>query len=395
MFLKELTVSGFRNLRPQKIGFNKQVTVISGQNGQGKTSLLEAIYLLSHNRSFRPGKLRDVISWDIIQTKRAVESAISLPAAENLATVEATLRGEDGEREIKIAIRPSSREVSVNGKTVKQFKDFFGQLKTVAFTPETLQLVKGPPQFRRSFLDRILAMVDPVFVDASLHYHRALKNRNIVLNSNKLDELSLWDELLATYGAEVCQRRAELSSWIAERVGRAYQEVSAGAEEQVALDYESDFLGEKGRGLNKQILSNADIQAELVGRLDRDRRLKTTSFGVHRDELEISITVKSSSHDARLVASQGQARSIALALNFAAIDYLAERSGEPPLILLDDVESELDNSRRAALLAHVAAGKNQVLITSTDASNYTAKNLNSGLPLDVSLMQVADGELSS
>lgn len=353
MFLTKLDLAGFRNLSSQSVSFSEPLTVISGLNGHGKTSILEAIYLLSHNRSFRPGKLKDALQWH----------------GPGRARISAILRSDVGERELTVEITPSGRRVTINGKSLARFSEFFGQAQVVAFTPETLQIVKGPPQQRRTFLDRVLAMVDPGFVESAMYYHRAVKQRNALLHqSTDLEAVAPWDELLIRYGMDVTRHRVAFEKFMREAVPRHYRSLAKASAEQVSVSYTGDFLNSDG-----SVFSTEELREKLVERFHRDQRVKSTTFGPHHDDLELFLSFpgdeSATKHDARTASSQGQARSLALALNYSAIDYLEQRTGDHPIVLLDDVESELDRTRRESLVSGILSRGNQVFITSTEGES--------------------------
>jgi len=354
VFLHSLFVSGFRNLAEQRIELEKRITSITGRNGQGKTSLVEAVYLLVHPKSFRTSKHRELIAWEKASTG---------------ARVEAQITTQNGNQTLAVEITPRGRTVTLNGKKLESVLGFYGQVKAVIFTPDELLLVKGPPQQRRSFLDRTLAMVDSPFVENAVHYQRALKNRNALLMARdgrgpSLNELAFWDQLLIRHGRALTERRSAFVSFLSDHVASAYQRLVAlepgAASEKVALYFESDFVNESGK-----VRSDEELTLLLREASERDIRRKTTTFGVHRDELKLTLDTGAGEHEARATASQGQARTLALAMKLAALDFLRTQTSDDPILLLDDVESELDQARKSALYQLLASSKNQVLLTGT------------------------------
>ncbi len=355
MFLEALEVRGIRNLKHQLINFDKRVTVISGQNGQGKTSLLEAVFLLSHSRSFRTSQIRDVVSR---QQK------------DEGAAVRGVVRSDLGKREITLEILNGRRTLLLDGKRAESAGQFFGQLRCVTFTPEELQLVKGAPQIRRFYLDRTLSMISAEYLSDLVMYQRALKQRNALLSQHVGvgDERALlpWESLLIEHGERVAKARDVFLREISAPCLSFYQklceksEVSRG--EHIALQYQSDFY-ESGK-----LLSSDRLHEEFAASRGTDRRLRSTQFGIHRDELSVKFSANDLSGPARTLSSQGQARSISIALKLAAIEYIEARTGASPIVLLDDVESELDSLRRAGLFEFLQASTSQVIITTTDPS---------------------------
>lgn len=384
MLLEQISVHRFRNLKTQQIFFPSRVTIISGRNGQGKTSLLEAIALLCHTRSFRTSTNRELVSWE------------EAPVSERGATVEATLRTAEGTKKISYRLHNGKREIFINEKPIESARSFYGNVRAVEFTPEDLSLVRGEPQERRRFLDRTLAMVDGSFVEDLVHFQRALRSRNSLLKqlhktqTNQSDsafdktftsQVVVFDQILVERGRRLVAARAEFVRTFAPIVARYYAEIAGDSSENIELELESTFLNDRGELISADELRD---QYRETHRSDLDRG--RTKLGPHRDELAISITIDSTRKLARNVASQGQTRTIALALKLAAVEYLSDRSGEPPLVLLDDVESELDASRRGALLKLIQSAKNQIIITTTDP-----KNIASELPAELDLKTISKG----
>jgi len=351
LFLHSISLSGFRNLSAGSYEFSSRVSSIYGRNGQGKTSFLEAIYLLAHSKSFRTSKNRELIAWS---------------AARGSAEIEARITTQNGEQKLRVALLPRSREVWLNDKKVDSVLGFYGQVRVVIFTPEELQLVKGPPQQRRHFIDRTLAMVDPLFVKNALHYQRALKNRNALLTAKERrpGELPIWDRLLIEHGRVLAEKRRDFSGYIDTETRRLYADISKGSvvDEKVEVCYESNFLRENG-----ELKDAGELEVEYGENIERDFKRGSTSIGVHRDDLQLGLDTGEGFHDARSSASQGQARTFALALKLASLSFLRKHSEEDPILLLDDVESELDEPRRHALYKSLKNSRSQVFLSGTQA----------------------------
>jgi len=343
LFLNSISVSNFRNILSCELNFNSRVAVFVGQNGQGKTSLLEAIYLLSHSKSFR--------------TNRSTELISKLAGGPTEAT--AILDTADGTKNLSYRYQNSKREVFINGNKVTSASQFYGTAKVIDFTPDDLFLVKGSPSERRRFIDKILAIVDKEYLESLVRYQRALKNRNALLINSKPSqklqaELALWEAPLIENGKLVSQKRAQLIALLSLEAGRIYSKLAQN-NELFEVNYKSHFTKE------------LDQASEYQKRYNRDLKLKTTSFGVHRDELEINLNSGFGMSAAKEIASQGQTRSVALALKLAGIECLKSASfGEDPIVLLDDVESELDQKRRSFLLEYLIGIKSQIFIATTN-----------------------------
>ncbi len=389
MHLNSLSVQGLRNLQPQLLQFPERVSLIVGENGQGKTSILEAIFILSHARSFRVPQLRDVCTWPSQGSKL---SALD---------VEGGISTQDGEKTIRCLYENGRRNVFLNGNKVDAASHFYGQLCCVVFTPDELQLVKGAPALRRKFLDRLLAMLDTAYIDNLVSYQRALRSRNSILQgafkrAGVEKELAPWDELLVRYGRAVTKARRALCQGIHELFVKYYEQIIRELEgsetpqhqssvEKVSFELDSGFLDKK-KGL---------IEADALLQRYRDKhaediRRGLTAVGIQKDDLLFRFNTGSGDRDARKSVSQGQARSIALALKLAATEYLIQEKGESPILLLDDVESELDERRRSALYEVISGFESQVIVTATEETPQTKSHLGS-----CSVYRVKDGLVSS
>ena len=365
-----LDVFHFRNLTPQRLSFPSRVTRVIGRNGHGKTSLLEAVFILAHGKSFRATSLADVVRWPELdpEDKQLTEARLSM--------VEGAFATSSGEKTVRCEIKGAKRTILLNGKKVEKAGEFYGQLSCVCFTPDDLQLVKGPPALRRQFLDRVLAIVDKKHIEHLVGYQRALRNRNSVLTEQLKSGASAeqskrllepWNIKLAELGREVTKKRLQLKVDLQQKFVQTHR-VMAGeetSERQVVLGFEGDFTE------NEELLSFEQIMDHFEVAYQKDFRLGRTSFGCQRDKLVLSFDAAPSSQSVRRSVSQGQARSLALALCFSCVDYLKERTGEWPLLLLDDVESELDASRREALGRLLSDISCQVIITATEAETQS------------------------
>ncbi len=357
MRLTKLALHGFRNLEAQQLEFPTKVTYIVGKNGQGKTNLLEAIYLLAHSKSFRTSKAADLTRW-------GVDSA---PPSVPLSVI-GELETAAGHKTIEYRVVDGLKRIFINEKKVARAIDFFGQVKAIEFTPDDLEICKGSPQRRRHFIDRILSTIDPGYVEHLVHYERALKSKNSLLLEAKRSGTSVqssirpWNTLLAKHGVKIAERRylfiTELEPLFTEQHHRLA--ASHQLEQTAALTYQSDFFE------NGAVFSEEQAREFLDQQLAIDFRQGKSTRGVHKDELLIAFTVAGEQREARAVASQGQARSLVLSLKLAAVDYVMGKCGEPPILLLDDVDSELDESRRQALKALIADSPCQVFVTTTE-----------------------------
>lgn len=387
MFLRELELLGFRNLANTRVAFKTPVTLIVGRNGQGKTSLLEAVYLLALPRSFRTGHVRDVVQWPELSEKFASDTPRF-----NGCRVRGMVSTASGEKEICYEIVDGRRTVLVNGKRAERAGAFFGQLTAVIFTPEELHLVKGAPLLRRQFIDRTISLIDHRYIDSLVAYQRALKSRNTILRSSKTAtsplhlELSAWDEILVDNALYILKQRLEFSREISSTIDGYYAALSRSAPyaERVAIQIRSNVLDSQGT-----IPHRGDLLKRLEQTRERDKVTASTSIGIHRDDLEILFDSGFGKRDAKGSTSQGQAKSISLALKLSAIEFVRKITQESPMLLLDDVESELDDERKRSLYEMLQSFDSQVLVSATSVSAAFTSVLG-----PVSELEVADGKIS-
>jgi DNA replication and repair protein RecF len=319
-------------------------TVVVGPNGQGKTNLLEAVYFLAALKPLRGTRLSDLVRF-----------------GESAAFVEGTFELGGALRTIGVEVTDGARQALVDGKKVTRLEDYFGGLSAVAFTPEDLSVVKEGPDLRRRFLDRAVFNRFPRFLAESRAYLRALKARNrLVKTRADAAYLEAYDEALAQSGARILIRRRELLRELGPRAEAAFEAIGRGAAgarfAYAPAHWDGDFEAQDESILQKTLL------AQLRARLPRDLERGFTSVGPHADDVRIELGGK----PARTFASQGQQRALVLAWKVAEIENLEASLGYLPLLLLDDVSSELDPERNAYLMHHLAQSGAQVFLTTTD-----------------------------
>lgn len=347
MKLLSLEYQRFRNLEPTRLEPSPRATVAVGQNGQGKTNLLEGLYLLATLKPLRANKLSELIRFGEPSAKVTGRFLIS-----------------GAEREISVEVIPGGRTVFVDGKRAGSLEAYFGGVSVVAFTPDDLVVVKGGPDGRRAFLDRSVFNVVPAYLDENREYGRALKSRNRLLKERAaMSHLQAWDATLSKLGARLWVRRRALLEKLSERARAAFQRIGRSPME-ATFSYAPAHLGE---GLVFETASENELAERMLSRLDerltRDVERGFTSVGPHADDLEIRLGEKS----ARAFASQGQCRALVLAWKVAEIENLQAQNGFLPLLLLDDVSSELDPERNAFLMGYLADSGAQTVLTTTDA----------------------------
>jgi DNA replication and repair protein RecF len=345
VYLQTLRLFNFRNLVNATVEFAPGLNLVSGRNGQGKTNLVEAIHFLSLSRSFRTSALQELVRWG--------EDAASVFAKIRLA-----LDGnQTSQVELGASIQNGKRSLFVNGNKVSSLSDFVGRLVCVTFSPTDLAIVKGSPAGRRRFIDKHLVDLRPVLIEELLNYQRAVANKSALLKAGIEDDKQLdsWDAVLAGSAARIVNARHEFLASLAAQAQPILERFAPG-DTPLALNLESKLLGEEG----------AEVTAEhIIEKLRKNRsreiRYKSCLIGPHRDDVEILLA----GHDARAYASQGQARTIVLCLKLAVISLLEANRRDEPVVLLDDVDSELDRLRVKALFESVLARSRQIFITGT------------------------------
>ncbi|GAC1336549.1 MAG: DNA replication/repair protein RecF [Myxococcales bacterium] len=339
-----------------------RTNVLAGPNGQGKTNSLEACYLLSTLRPLRAQKLGELVRF-----------------GEEAALVRGQFQLPGGVREVEVELRDGRRAARLDGKAVRDPDELFGGLAVVAFTPDDLALVKGGPDGRRRLLDRAVQNRHPAHLGDAREYGRALRARNELLRQGAAGELrEAFDVPLARLGARLRLRREEVVAEIRPHAELAFARVAQG-EEPLRLAYQA--AGRESLGLGEAAAQGgtALLEERLLGalqaRLPRDRERGFTSVGPHADDLAIGIGQR----PARLYASQGQTRALVLSFKIGEIENLRRAQGRAPLLLLDDVSSELDPARNGFLMRYLAQLRGQVVLTTTDAQLVKAA-AHPGLP---------------
>ena len=332
MILKTLRVQNFRTHSDFILEIGEKSTLISGANGSGKTSLLEAIYFALQGTSFRSSDKEilknDGSSWFRIDLKDSKDSLRTIIFND--------------------AVQKSKKQFLVDGNKKARLSANL-RIPVVLFEPDDLQLLSGSPTRRRNFLDYFLSQIFPSFQLALARYNKALKQRNNLLKRDNVskDELFPWNLMLAEYGAEIISKRQDFLELLNSKIEEVYFEIS-GVKDEIEIDY----LGEK--------VSKNEILAILSENIERDKILGYTNFGPHKHDIQFIFNKK----PAQNVASRGENRSLVLALKFIETDILADLTSKRPIVLLDDVFSELDDDRQKLLTKHFS--KYQTIITSTN-----------------------------
>ena len=346
MIIKSLKLKNFRNYELLKLKFDKTTNIFYGDNAQGKTNILESIYLSGTTKSHRGTKDRDMIQFqkeeahiETIVEKRGVPFTIDIHLKKN-----------------------SPKGIAINKIPIKKASELFGVLNVIFFSPEDLNIIKNGPAERRRFIDLELSQLDKVYLSDLSNYNRIINQRNKLLKDiydrdDLLETLDIWDLQLVHYGNRVMGRRKLFVQQINEIIGKVHDKLTGGRE-YLQLIYEP--------GINDDSLENA-----LLRNRERDIRMKSTSVGPHRDDICFMCGDKKNNNtmiDIRKFGSQGQQRTSALSLKLAEIELVKQEIKDTPILLLDDVLSELDKHRQNYLLESIS--DIQTLITCTGVDDF-------------------------
>ena len=349
-----------RNLAPVELAPSERFNVFVGDNGQGKTNLLEAIYVVAALRSFRTARLADIIAFGAEQ-----------------ARIAARVQKHELERVYEVDVAPGSRKVRLDGKPARPLARYFGGFNVVVFTPEDLALPRGSPGDRRRFLDRAVFNLRGDYLATVQDYEKVLKQRNSVLRmaadgklaTARLDEmLAVYDVQLAQHGIALANARAKFIDELRDEMARAFAAIGR-SEHRAGARYLSKCAG---------TTSEQFVEALHDARM-KELATSATQYGPHRDDLAFELDER----DAGSFASQGQLRAIMLAWKTAELALLTRMLGDRPILLLDDVSSELDPSRNQYLFDHLAQLAGQCFITTTheghvllsrDRADYRIRN---------------------
>lgn len=361
MYIKEIELKDFRNYKEIRVSFSEYVNIFLGNNAQGKTNLLEGIYLNAMARSFKTLKDKELIRF-----------------GEEFCKIKTIAFFDDDEHTTEILINKEGKKgVKIDDIKIKKTSELLDKIFIIIFSPEDLKIVKDEPEKRRKFIDRELCQIKPGYFNDLNNYKRVLKQRNTYLKEENIDTsiLDIWDHELAVYGARVINKRNEFIKKINKISNKIHHNISGG-KENLELTYEPN--------VNVSDIDNLEnhFYRLISGTRSDDIRKRTTGKGPHKDDLKIS----ADGIDLRKFGSQGQQRTAALSLKLSEIKLVEEEMGEKPILLLDDVLSELDNDRQNFLIHSL--GGNQLFITTTDISGKVAKQLPEGKVFKITSGQV-------
>lgn len=341
MYVESLELKNYRNYDRISLHFDRETNVLYGDNAQGKTNILEAIQLAATTKSHRGSRDREIIRF-----------------GEEEAHLRLVFRRNEVSHRIDMHLKNNGRKgVAIDGIPIRRASELFGMISVVFFSPEDLNIIKDGPAERRRFMDMELCQLSALYVQSLSNYNHILMQRNkllkdIYFHPELKDTLDIWDEQLVNYAEPVISMRRKFADRINELASSVHSNLSGG-KEKLSVSYEMN-------------VSEDGFSLALASNRDRDLLLKTTNSGPHRDDLMIKVN----DIDVRRFGSQGQQRTAALSLKLAEIELSRIESGDVPVLLLDDVLSELDKYRQHFLLESI--DQIQTLITCTGVEDFTA-----------------------
>lgn len=361
MIVESLKLQNYRNYEYLNMNFDEKINIIYGDNAQGKTNILESMYVCASSKSHRGSKDREIIRFD------NDESHIKVNVKKN-----------DMNYRIDMHLKKNKpKGIAVNGIPIKRAVELFGILNIVFFSPEDLNIIKNGPSERRRFIDMELSQLDKIYLDCLINYNKVVNQRNSLLKEyafsgreDIISSLDIWDMQLVKYGNDVIKSREKFVKEINDLVKSIHTKLS-GDREQLEIIYEP-------------CVKEQDFESELVRVRDRDLKFKCTNIGPHKDDMCFLIN----GMDVRKYGSQGQQRTAALSLKLAEIELVKQIIHDTPVLFLDDVLSELDSRRQNFLLDSI--GNIQTMITCTGLDEF----INNRFSIN-KIFKVVNGTVSS
>ena len=345
MIIKSLELSDFRNYESLLLKFSEGTNILYGDNAQGKTNILEAIYLSATTKSHKGSKDSDIVRFD-----------------HDEAHIRTILEKDDIETRVDMHLRKSkTKGIAIDGNKIKKAADLLGLLNIVFFSPEDLSIIKDGPSERRRFIDMELCQLDNFYLYNLNHYNKIVNQRNHLLKDMYFhpelkETLKIWDSQLVSYGSKIIERREQFINQLNEIIYDIHLNLSGG-KEKLRIVYEPDCRLE-------------DLEKNITAAWDKDIRYKSTTVGPHRDDISFCVTkdIDDKEIDIRKYGSQGQQRTAALSLKLSEIELVKKMTNDKPVLLLDDVLSELDSNRQNYLLDSI--GDIQTIITCTGLDEF-------------------------
>ena len=339
MLVKRIVLDGFRNIRDRQIDTSAKQVILTGENGQGKTNLLEAVYMLCYGTSFRTQNIRDIISHgkDMMYLSSIFEDSQGL------------------ERKAELSFSEGKKQIKLDSKEVRDRKELIYCLPCIVFSHDDIEFVRGEPENRRRFFDQTMTMYDPVFFDDLRKYKLVLKQRNAAIKDQRTELLDIYDEKLASYGFQIMKSRRAVATSFSAIFPDIYNAVSQ-EDRGIEINYRPSWNEELGiEGIIEKLFNQRDV----------DLKMNTTTSGPHRDRFLISDRngLFTSS------ASTGQMRLASLVFRSAQASFYRQKTGQNPIFLIDDVLLELDSQKRARYLSYLGH-YNQAFFTFLPEEKY-------------------------
>lgn len=369
MFIESLKLKNYRNYEEVEINFDKNINIIYGDNAEGKTNLLEAIYMCSTSKSHKNVKDNEIINF------QKEEAHIKLIFYNVLETIN---KNELKKRFIDIQLNKESKKgIAIDGVKIDKVSDFLGLFNVVMFAPEDLNIIKDGPSARRKFLDIEICKIDKMYVSFLANYNKVLNQRNALLRDIKqqsgnnkevlISMIDSYDEQIIKYGAEIIKKRRKNIEELDKKINDIHYSIS-GKREKVYINYES--------------IDEREYRELLTETRELDLKNQFTFVGPHRDDISFVIDEQ----DIRKFGSQGQKKTTAISLKLAELEILREKNNEPPVLLLDDVFSELDENRQKTLVQNLAGIQTIITCTGMKKNIYDILNPNK-------IFKVSKGEI--
>ncbi len=339
MIIKSIKLNNYRNYEHLELNFDNNINILYGDNAQGKTNLLEACYYSAIGKSYKGSKDKDIVRFE-----------------QDVLGINTVIGKNNRDYTIDIIINKNKKKIiKIDNVPIRKTSELLGLLNVILFSPEDLNIIKNGPSERRRFIDSELCQIDSIYLSDMINYNKVLNNRNkllkeISVNNSLKDTLDVWDEQLINYGKSIIKRRREFINELKYYVKDKHLTISGGKEELI-INYEPN-------------VDDIFFEDELISKRDKDLRFTQTSVGPHRDDISFKIN----DIDMRKFGSQGQQRCCALSLKLSEIDIVKNIIKENPVLLLDDVLSELDSNRQKFLLNGLS--DIQTIITCTGLDDF-------------------------
>lgn len=367
MYLKKIELNHYRNYKKQSVHFSDKINIFLGENAQGKTNLMESIHVLSLTKSHRQIKDKELIEW-----------------GQDFAKIKGFIQKKERDIELSLIIHKSGKKAIIGHSEQPKLSQYIGQLNVVLFAPEDLYLIKGAPSIRRRFLDMEIGQINAIYLFHLTQYQKILKQRNNYLKSSKIDVvyLDILTEQLITHGAILLNFRIQFLKEI-EKLATKVTHILSQNKDALTIKYDTQIDYSDSDNVDSLVDKYTTL---FMTNKQREIDQKMTLFGPHRDDILFFINDK----NVQIYGSQGQQRTVVLSLKLAEIDVVAQEIGEYPVLLLDDVLSELDDNRQTFLLKAIE-NKVQTFITTTNIEGIQKNMIEPPLIFKISKGSVIHG----